>query len=402
MRGGAWTVRSPGARWRGGSFLIRALLPALLVCGVAPAALTAQRWTAEARLGHLDFRLSPTEVPPATSLALGLAFSADDHRLDLTAGVPTGEEDPLWGAVSLRDRSEVTLGALTLGVEGAGQAFVQRYSRSIESPGGPFQPPTIGEEAAYGWGVAAEALPFAAFEAGAFRVEGRAGASFYQNALDDRSASRTVGLGDLRIVAAATERLALTGEARHFIAEDGSWTFAGVGALAVLEGTDVWATVGHWLDAGVSGTPWSVGAALRLAERLDLLAEGREDVLDPVYGSMPRRSWSVALRVRLAEPPPPAEPVPAAYDGVTATIALAADDAGRGPRIAGDFNGWTAEPMVRDGDRWVWRGRLEPGVYEYAFVAPDDEWFVPPSVPGRKDDGMGGWVALLVVEEPGS
>lgn len=385
-----------------GYFLVAALLPVLLVCGTAPDRLAAQRWTAEARLGHLDFRLSPTEVPPVTSLALGLAFSADDHRLDLSAGVPTAEEDPLWGAVALRDRSELTRGALTLGIDGAGQAFVQRYSRSIETPGGPLQPPTVGEEAVYGWGVAAQALPFAAYEAGAIRVEGRAGASFYQNALDDRSASRTVGLGDLRVTAAATERLALTGEARHFVAEEGNWTFAGVGALAAFEGTDVWATVGHWLDEGVAGTPWSVGAATRLARRLDLLAEGREDVLDPVYGSTPRRSWSVALRVRLAEPPAPAEPVPAAYDDGTATIAIPADEAGRGPAIAGDFNGWTAEPMVRDGDRWVWRGRLEPGVYEYAFVAADGSWFVPASVPGRKDDGMGGWVALLIVEEPGS
>ena len=381
--------------------LALAFLP-LLVSGMAAERVAAQRWTAEARLGHLDFRLSPTEAPPATSLALGLGYSAGDHRFDLTAGVPTGEEDPLWGAIALRDRSEVTLGGLTLGLESAGQAFAQRYSRSIESPGGPLRPPTLSEEDVYGWGVAGQVLPFAAFETGALRIEGRAGASLYRSALDDRSVSRTVGLGDLRVVAAATERVALTGEARHFIAEEGRWTFAGLGALAAFEGTDVWATVGRWLDDEVTGTPWSVGAALRLAGRLDLLAEGREDVLDPVYGSTPRRSWSVALRVRLAEPPPPAEPVPAAYDDGTATIAIPAGEAGPAPAIAGDFNGWTAEPMVRDGDRWLWRGRLEPGVYEYAFVGADGEWFVPASVPGRKEDGMGGWVALLVVQEPGS
>ena len=37
------------------------------------------------------------------------------------------------------------------------------------------------------------------------------------------------------------------------------------------------------------------------------------------------------------------------------------------------------------------------GRYHYAFVAEDGTWFVPESVPGRQDDGMGGHVAVLVV-----
>jgi hypothetical protein len=36
-------------------------------------------------------------------------------------------------------------------------------------------------------------------------------------------------------------------------------------------------------------------------------------------------------------------------------------------------------------------------VYNYSFVAPDGTWYVPQSVPGRKDDGMGGHVAVLVI-----
>jgi hypothetical protein len=43
------------------------------------------------------------------------------------------------------------------------------------------------------------------------------------------------------------------------------------------------------------------------------------------------------------------------------------------------------------------RGTAAPGVYHYAFVAEDGTWFVPESVPGRQDDGMGGHVAVLVV-----
>ena len=369
----------------------------------AASAAPAQVWTAEARLGHLDFRLSPSGAPAATTLALGLGASADDLRFNLAGGVPLGEEDPWWGAVDLRDRSELELGAVTIGVETAGQGFLQRYARSIETPGGPLGSPTLSEEISYGWGAAAQALPFIGVRRGMLEVQARAGGSAYRSGLDGRSAGRLVGLADLRLVAAPTDALAFTAEARHFAAEEAAWTFAGVGALLAVPGVDLWGTVGTWLDDEVDATPWSAGLAFRLAERLDLLLEGREDVLDPLYGSAPRRSWSAAARLRLSQPPaPPAEPVPDAYDGGLATIAIPAREAGEGPRIAGDFNGWTPQPMGRSGEQWVWRGPLEPGVYEYAFVDEDGEWFVPASVPGRKDDGMGGWVALLIVEEPGS
>lgn len=375
-----------------------------VVCAVSspPSPATAQQWTAEARLGRMEFRLAPTDVPPATSFAVGLGYTDADGRFHLTAGVPLGEEDPLWGAVDLGERTEVRSGAFTFGVELGGQGFVQRYSRTLEGPGGPFTPPTVGEEVSYGWGVAGRALPFAGVTVGAVSAEARAGLSVYRNGLGDRTQNRTVGLADIRLVAAPIPEVALTAEARHFQAPEGGWTFAGVGALASFEGTDVWGTVGRWLDSGVETVPWSAGASTRLSERLDLMVEARQDALDPVYGSTPRRSWTAALRVRLTSPPAPAEPVPAAYDGATATIALPVDDAGSSPRIAGDFNDWTPAPMSRDGDRWIWRGRLEPGVYEYAFVSPDGEWYVPESVAGRTDDGMGGHVALLVVEEPAS
>jgi hypothetical protein len=53
--------------------------------------------------------------------------------------------------------------------------------------------------------------------------------------------------------------------------------------------------------------------------------------------------------------------------------------------------------MERDGSFWTYRVAAQPGVYNYAFVAPDGTWYVPEAVPGRKDDGMGGHVAVLVI-----
>ena len=65
--------------------------------------------------------------------------------------------------------------------------------------------------------------------------------------------------------------------------------------------------------------------------------------------------------------------------------------------LAGDFNNWRPVPMQREGREWVIRLPLKAGVYHYAFRSAGGEWFVPASVAGRRDDGMGGQVAMLVV-----
>ena len=80
------------------------------------------------------------------------------------------------------------------------------------------------------------------------------------------------------------------------------------------------------------------------------------------------------------------------------TVRLPATDApAGGVSIAGDFNGWQPAEMQREGGEWIIRLALAPGVYHYAFRSVNGDWFVPPSAPGRRDDGMGGHVAVLVV-----
>jgi hypothetical protein len=85
-----------------------------------------------------------------------------------------------------------------------------------------------------------------------------------------------------------------------------------------------------------------------------------------------------------------------ARDG-RAVISLSARSATGAPAVAGDFTGWKPVPMRRDGSRWTYTAHLDPGVYHYSFVGEDGTWFVPESVPGRQSDGMGGYVAVLVV-----
>ena len=95
---------------------------------------------------------------------------------------------------------------------------------------------------------------------------------------------------------------------------------------------------------------------------------------------------------RVASPIRPLRPEPAG--GVLVT--LRASDAPSGQiSIAGDFNNWQPTPMQREGDSWVVRLPVGPGVYHYAFRSATGTWFVPSSTPGRRDDGMGGHVAVL-------
>lgn len=378
--------------WVGGA----AVAAAALSGAVAPA--SAQQWAAEARVGRLDFRLAPSGAPPATSMALGLRHVAPASAFGLTAGVPLGEEDPLWAAVEGVRRPARALGSARLGIELAAQGFWQRYEQGLGGSGGGLLEPAVEGATTHGWGAAAQVLPFVAVGEGMARLEARGGGSFYRGGLDDRTTARDVALAELRLIAVPAAALAVTGEARHFVAADGAWTFAGVSALAAVQGAELWASVGRWLDETVDAIPWSAGATLRIAERLDLMVHAREDALDPLHGSLPRREWGAGLRVALSAPPAPAEPVPAAYEAGVATISIPLSAAAERPSIAGDFNGWNPEPMDRQGGQWTWSGRLEPGVYEYAFVTPDGDWFVPETVPARQDDGMGGEVALLVVE----
>jgi hypothetical protein len=78
-------------------------------------------------------------------------------------------------------------------------------------------------------------------------------------------------------------------------------------------------------------------------------------------------------------------------------IQLPLAHASSAPRVAGDFNAWKPQPMQRSDSAWVFTVQLAPGVYNYAFVDDNGEWFVPAKHPGRKSDGMGGTVAVLVV-----
>jgi hypothetical protein len=79
-------------------------------------------------------------------------------------------------------------------------------------------------------------------------------------------------------------------------------------------------------------------------------------------------------------------------------LRLSLREGGSLPSIAGDFTNWAPVRMKRYENEWRFPVSLPPGVYHFAFRGKDGKWFVPPSFPNRTNDGMGGWVAVLVVQ----
>ena len=180
-------------------------------------------------------------------------------------------------------------------------------------------------------------------------------------------------------------------------------TFAGLSGVVAQGRASFWGNVGQWLGgadtASSAQTAWGAGGSLRLTNRVTVNASARGDGFDPLYLRPPQTSWSAGLSFTFGgRPNPRAAPVPAAYERGQATIRLSASAAATPPSVAGDFNGWTPAKMQRDEEFWSYTVAVAPGVYNYSYVSAEGEWFVPEDVPGRKDDGMGGHVAVLVVK----
>jgi hypothetical protein len=200
--------------------------------------------------------------------------------------------------------------------------------------------------------------------------------------------------------------LDLRGELDHWRAEEGGYTQAGARIGLADRRFQAWAGVSRWFHEALSGTGWEVGARVPLARRFAVLVRGGVQGQEILFQVPPQRTWSVALQLRTGADPMvaalPASVIRDARRPVTLTLpaaALPGDPTGAAPPgVAGTFSGWQTIPMRRAGDFWEVELVLEPGVHEYSFVTAAGEWFVPQGTPGRKPDGFGGQVALLIVQ----
>jgi hypothetical protein len=97
---------------------------------------------------------------------------------------------------------------------------------------------------------------------------------------------------------------------------------------------------------------------------------------------------------------PPREVARLTWEGESAKVLFHLDASSvRGAEtveVIGDFTGWSARPLRRDGGAWVGEVGVGPGLHHFGFLV-DGEWFVPTGRSGNVPDEWGRMNATLVV-----
>ena len=377
----------------------RVLVGFVLMAGVVPGSVStaqAQRWSAEVQAGQIRSSLDPGAA--AQNLAVGIRFDDLNRNFALSIGVPTSSSQAVWGALSGSQRLAWMRSGFLAGLDLAGSTYLMHQRARERAVAGPIGPPQlIREPSITGTAFAGQALPVVGYEAVHWQVHVRTGASFYKNQFGDLERERNVLLSDAQLTFTPRPTLAFIPVVRRFVADDSAFTYAGTSAIVAGSLGNLWASAGFWPGLDSASTSWAAGATWQLHPRATLSLSGRRDGFDALYLNPPQTSWSLGLSVQVGGPTAIRAPVPATYTSGRATIRLEAVRGNVRPMIAGDFTNWQPRPMQQAGKAWTYTTQLAPGVYNYAFVDANGNWFVPEDHPGRKDDGMGGTVAVLVV-----
>jgi hypothetical protein len=377
--------------------LVGTLLVALAVGLFAGGEVGAQAWTADLHAGRSSFGAPPLGAG-STNATMGVRF-ADGHRLfHASLAAPLAAEDLFWGVLGAGDRLAVRRGRFEGGVDVSGLGHLQRDP--VTDRGGS--------------GVRGEVMPFVSASVGTLVVEVRSGASLYRGRIGGESWARNLHVSDLSLSlplplplpSGGREHLhpvRLGGELRHLQprGDEGAYTWAGGSVSGGTGRAGMWLSLGRWVQGIASedsSTGFGGGASFALSPRTVLWAQGRREPFDPFFLGSDRTSWGLGASYRMGAPvpPPPLRGAEIRERGKV-TIRLPLSEAGSPPAVAGDFSGWDPVPMHRRGSNWEVTLQLPPGAYRYAFHSGTGEWFVPVGVPGRRDDGMGGWVATLIV-----
>jgi hypothetical protein len=361
----------------------------------------AQEWRATVQMGRVTTNGAALGAAANASLVIGLSRHAVRDWFSFSSALPV-DGDPFWASAGA-GRRLLTPGAAGLLADVGMHGFVQRFTTTTESPApSPSPLPLPGSEtitrdiAVSGWGAGAEALGGVHAGRGALHFEMRGGATGQRSELDGAGVTRILPTADARITLARLP-IVVGGETRAWWHGPERHAYAG-GSLHFTEGPiQLWGSAGRWISDGVPGVAWGAGARVGIGPVLELHVTARDNGFDPVYSARSERSLAAGMSVRFGRAAALRAPVPASYSDGRAEVRIPARSVEGRPSIAGDFTGWKPVPMTLEGGRWIWRGALAPGSYHYAFVAADGTWFVPESVPGRRDDGMGGHVAVLVV-----
>ena len=350
---------------------------------------SAQGIALDVSAGQIVYQPLPANVATNNAAATLRYDSPRGVWLYGTGATPLGATDSRWGGFGIGDRlvpSTSSSRGINIGADIGAHGFVFRDALLDQSGKGGFM----------------EAMPFIQVPAGlaTFEVGGgwRGQTLSYAGIVDSRHVFESRAHATYGLAEPGPHRWIVEGDARWVRASEGIYPFVG-GALR-YRGTPVqaWFQTGRWFSNSLNDAAWGAGIDITLTDRFALWSSVRQEAPDPLYWNLPRRSWSVGVtrRFGLAGQTPPLTTVQADAGGVLIRV-NAADVDGISVSVAGDFNGWRPVPMQREGREWLVRLPLAPGVYHYAFRSDRGEWFVPPSVAGRRDDGMGGYVAVLVV-----
>lgn len=357
----------------------RACAAAVLLLLTAPAAVGAQGWAVEASAGRTAHGPAGS-VLGTTGATLSLLHEGT-RWLYLSGGVPFDTAGVPWGAAGLGTRLSVARGALRAGGDLAGHAYGFRDRVGVASGGG----------------VTVEMMPLLSITGRMARVELRSGLLHHTSAYAGRTASRSLHASDARLTVGSAA-MQVAAEGRFWRAAEGDYPYAGMSVQLGSGGVGAWGFAGRWLSDRIEEPVWGAGARLRLPAGTEVHAAYQQESIDPLFWNAPRRSWTIGLSRRFGRAAPrvavPAAPV-VAGGGVTFRLPLSVS--ATAPSVGGDFNAWTAVPMQRQGDAWVLTLPIPTGIHQYGFRDADGEWFVPESVPGRRDDGFGGLSATLVV-----
>lgn len=363
----------------------------------------AQQWSLDAQAGRIRSTLDPS-AHAANTAVLGLRYDDALTGFRVSGGVPTSSSEPLWGAIGGARRLAVRQSGVVFGVDVAGNAFVlhDRVQRTQQLPGsgGLFGTPaqTVPAPSLSGSALAGQALPMIGYEGASMQAYLRAGVSQYSSHFGQTKVSRNVRMADAQLTIAASPNFAVIPAAKFYDADEGSYSYVGGTAISASGPFSVWGTLGSWLNQKQDNVAWAAGAALNVHRNASLNVSARHDGVDPLYRAAPQTSWNAGVTLHVGGKAIPAAPIPSKYENGRATLRLSANAVRGAVSIAGDFNDWKPQPMQRSGSDWTIALPLKHGVYNFAFVNDKGEWFVPDKYPGRKDDGMGGQVAVLVVQ----
>jgi hypothetical protein len=359
------------------------ILVSLCVVAMAPAA-HAQVWSLDLSGGRTVYQPVPVNVSTNNVVGTVRYDARRGEWLYATAALPLGDAATFWDGAGMGGRFSRPV---------SHRAHLS-FGTDLDAHGFMFRDAAVQQ---IGNGAMFEGVPFVRLSRDAASVEVRGG--WRGHTLAFAGTTETRGVFETGIRAAYDAAINVRGDLRWVHATEGVFPFVGASIVyAKSSPVGVWASAGKWLGNGLTNSSWGTGASLAITARSILWVSAQQDAPDPLYWNAPRRSWSVGITRHLTRVSTPLIPTPAAVDAGGVVIRVRAADAPAGDVfIAGSFNNWQPQPMRREGDEWVVRLQLAPGVYQYSFRSSTGEWFVPSSTPGRRDDGMGGHEGLLVV-----